>query len=406
MAMYKYSAVSRNGKRVSGVIDGFNELDAVAKIKATHPVVLQITEVKDKGGMSAFLSLEIGGNKLNDKAFTLMCSQFSVILKAGIPINRTVVLIAEKMTDKPLKRILEQVAKDVEAGRSLSASFAERGRKLLPVTFLEMVHAGEEAGTLDTAFESASKHFSKQNKMKGKVRSAMIYPAFVLVVAIAVVIVLMVKVVPTFTAIFDGYGAELPLMTRMLIAISDFFRKYILVIVGVVAAVVLILKLYGNTETGRIRLAQTQLKLPVLGNIARLNGASQFANTMSMMLGAGLPMTKSVTIASRVLDNYFISQQVGKITARLEEGHTLGRSLREADCLPDILVDMTAVGEESGELSQTMTMTAEYYDSELEQATADALAKLEPTILVVLAAVAGFIVIAIYMAMFTMYGAM
>ena len=406
MAMYKYSAVSRNGKRVSGVIDGFNELDAVAKIKATHPVVLQITEVKDKGGMSAFLSLEIGGNKLNDKAFTLMCSQFSVILKAGIPINRTVVLIAEKMTDKPLKRILEQVAKDVEAGRSLSASFAERGRKLLPVTFLEMVHAGEEAGTLDTAFESASKHFSKQNKMKGKVRSAMIYPAFVLVVAIAVVIVLMVKVVPTFTAIFDGYGAELPLMTRMLIAISDFFRKYILVIVGVVAAVVLILKLYGNTETGRIRLAQTQLKLPVLGNIARLNGASQFANTMSMMLGAGLPMTKSVTIASRVLDNYFISQQVGKITARLEEGHTLGRSLREADCLPDILVDMTAVGEESGELNQTMTMTAEYYDSELEQATADALAKLEPTILVVLAAVAGFIVIAIYMAMFTMYGAM
>ena len=195
-------------------------------------------------------------------------------------------------------------------------------------------------------------------------------------------------------------------MTRMLIAISDFFRKYILVIVGVVAAVVLILKLYGNTETGRIRLAQTQLKLPVLGNIARLNGASQFANTMSMMLGAGLPMTKSVTIASRVLDNYFISQQVGKITARLEEGHTLGRSLREADCLPDILVDMTAVGEESGELNQTMTMTAEYYDSELEQATADALAKLEPTILVVLAAVAGFIVIAIYMAMFTMYGAM
>ena len=128
MAMYKYSAVSRNGKRVSGVIDGFNELDAVAKIKATHPVVLQITEVKDKGGMSAFLSLEIGGNKLNDKAFTLMCSQFSVILKAGIPINRTVVLIAEKMTDKPLKRILEQVAKDVgPGGRCRPASRSAAG---------------------------------------------------------------------------------------------------------------------------------------------------------------------------------------------------------------------------------------------------------------------------------------
>ena len=335
-----------------------------------------------------------------------MCSQFSVILRAGIPIARTVELIAEKMTDKPLKRILEQVAKDVEAGRSLSVSFAERGRKMLPVTFLETIHAGEEAGTLDTAFDSVSKHYTKQSKMKGKVKGAMIYPAFVFVVAIIVVIVLMVKVVPTFTAIFDSYEAELPLPTQILIGMSNFFRKYVLVIVGVIAGVVLAFKLYGNTESGRMNLAKLQLKLPVLGNISILNGASQFANTMAMMLNAGLPMTKAVTITSRVLDNYFISQEVGKITGKLEEGHTLGRSLRDAACLPDILVDMTAVGEESGELASTLSMTADYYDTELEQATAEALAKLEPSILVFLAGFAGFIVIAIYMAMFGMYAAM
>ena len=144
----------------------------------------------------------------------------------------------------------------------------------------------------------------------------------------------------------------------------------------------------------------------LLGNIGNLNGASQFANTMAMMLNAGLPMTKSVTITSRVMTNYFFSTQIGKITARLEEGQTLGKSLRDAACMPDIMVDMAAVGEESGELAQTLTMTAEYYDAELEQATADALAKLEPTILVFLAGFAGFIVIAIYMAMFGMYAAM
>jgi len=127
---------------------------------------------------------------------------------------------------------------------------------------------------------------------------------------------------------------------------------------------------------------------------------------MTMMIEAGLPITKAVGITSRVLDNYYISTEVGKITGRLEEGHTLGFSLREAGCLPDILVDMAAVGEESGELSQTLAMTANYYDAELEQATADALAKLEPTILVFLAGFAGFIVIAIYMAMFGMYAAM
>lgn len=406
MSTYRYTAVSKDGKKVSGVIDGFNELDAAAKIKENYSIVLQLTEVKEKGKAAQFLSLDIGGNRLDEKAFTLMCSQFAVILKAGIPITRTVELIADKMTNKPLKNILEQVAKDVEAGRSLSVSFAERGKKLFPVTFLETVYAGEEAGSLDTAFDSISKHYAKQSKMKGKVRGAMIYPAFVFVVAIAVVIVLMVKVVPTFTAIFDSYGQELPLPTQILIGTSNFFRKYILVIVGVAAAVILLFKLYGNTETGRIRLAKLQRRLPVLGNISVLNSASQFANTMAMMLEAGLPLTRAVAITARVLDNYHVSLEVGKVTARLEEGHTLGKSLRETGCLPDILVDMTAVGEESGELGQTLQMTAEYYDGELEQATADALAKLEPGILVFLAAFAGFIVIAIYLAMFGMYSAM
>lgn len=406
MSTYRYTAVSKDGKKVSGVIDGFNELDAAAKIKENYSIVLQLAEVKEKGKAAQFLSLDIGGNRLDEKAFTLMCSQFAVILKAGIPITRTVELIADKMTNKPLKNILEQVAKDVEAGRSLSVSFAERGKKLFPVTFLETVYAGEEAGSLDTAFDSISKHYAKQSKMKGKVRGAMIYPAFVFVVAIVVVIVLMVKVVPTFTAIFDSYGQELPLPTQILIAGSNFFRKYILVIVGVAAAVILLFKLYGNTETGRIRLAKLQRRLPVLGNISVLNSASQFANTMAMMLEAGLPLTRAVAITARVLDNYHVSLEVGKVTARLEEGHTLGKSLRETGCLPDILVDMTAVGEESGELGQTLQMTAEYYDGELEQATADALAKLEPGILVFLAAFAGFIVIAIYLAMFGMYSAM
>ena len=406
MATFKYTAVSQDGKKVSGVIEGFSELDAAAKIKETYAIVTQLTEVKEQGKMSKLMNADIGGNKLNDKAFTLMCNQFSVILRAGIPITRTVELIADKMTDKPLKGILNQVAKDVEGGRSLANSFTERGKKLFPVTFLETVRAGEESGTLDTAFDSIAKHYTKQSKMRGKVRGALIYPAFVFVVAIVVVIVLMVKVVPTFTAIFAEQGADLPLPTQILIGMSDFVRNNLMIIVGVFAGVILGYKLYGNTESGRMNLAKLQLKLPVLGEIAVLNAASQFSNTMTMMLNAGLAMTKSISITSRVLDNYFVSTEVEKISARLEEGHTLGRSLRDAKCLPDILVDMTAVGEESGELAQTLSMTADYYDNELEQATTEALAKLEPAILVFMAGFAGFIVVAIYMAMFGMYAGM
>ena len=408
MPTFKYSAVSRDGKKVSGVIDGFNEMDAVAKVKETYSIILQIEEVKKKGDGegSSFLTMEIGGNKLNNKAFTLMCSQFAVILRAGIPIRRAVELIADKMTDKPLKRILKQVAEDVESGRSLATSFAERGKKMFPLTFIETVRAGEESGSLDKAFESIGKQFDKQSKTKSKVKGAMIYPVFTLIIAVIVVIVLMVKVVPTFTSIFDSYDAELPMMTQILIGMSGFFQKYWLIMLAVIAGIVLFIKLYGNTEKGRLNMAKLQLKLPVLGNIAVLNGASQFANTMTMMLQAGLPMTKAVGITSRVMDNYYFSQEIGKVTGKLEEGYTVGKCLRDSGCLPDILVDMTTVGEESGELEQTLGMTAAYYDNELEQATAAALAKLEPAVLVFLAVFAGFIVIAIYMAMFGMYSVM
>ena len=381
-------------------------MDAVARIKETCTVILKLSAVEEKGAAVSFLSMDIGGNKLNDKAFSLMCSQFAVILNSGVPITRAVHLVADKISDKPLKRVLKQVADDVEAGRSLAASFAERGEKLLPVTFIESIRAGEESGSLAESFRAVGDHFTKQTKTKSKVRGAMIYPAFVLVIAVVVVIVLMVKVVPTFTAIFDGYDAELPGMTKALIAISDFFRKYILYIVAAVIVIFIGFKLYGNTEQGRLNLSKLSLKLPVLGNIGVLNAASQFANTMAMMIGAGLTLTRAVSITAKTISNYYISQEVGKLSGKLEEGHTLGASLRSSGCLPDILTDMTAVGEETGELEKTLITVAQYYDTELEQATADALAKLEPTVLVFLAVVAGFIVISIYLAMFSMYSAM
>lgn len=403
MDTFKYTALSKDGNRVSGVIEGVNQMDAVARIKENYPIVVQITPETEEDRRSPILAMDINGNHLNEKAFALMCSQFAVILKAGIPIARTVRLIAQKMTDNTLKKLLNQVAEDVEAGRSISASFADRGSRILPITFLETIHAGEEAGNLDTAFESASEHYSKQLKLKGKVRGALIYPTFVITLAVIVVIVLMVKVVPTFLSIFAEQGNEMPMITVSLIIVSNFFRRFWMVLLAIILLAYIAFRLYDHTETGRMNIAKLSLRLPIFGNINTLNASSQFANTMAMMLGAGLPLTKAVSITSRALSNYFISTEVGQIVSELETGHTLGTSLRNSGCLPDILVDMTAVGEESGELEQTLGMTANYYDSELEQATEAALAKLEPATLIFMGAVAGYIVIAIYVAMFAIY---
>lgn len=404
MATYKYTAISKDGVKVSGVVEGFNEFDAVDRIKQDCDIVLKLTEVEEK--KPGLLSMEIGGNRLNAKAFSLMCAQFSIILQSGIPIGRTVRLIGDKMTDKKLKGILKKVAEDVEAGRSVAASFQERGGKLLPAVFIETIRAGEESGNLSKAFETMYQHYDKQVKMRAKVRNALIYPVFVLALAVVVVIVLMVKVVPTFMDIFASYDAELPLITQSLILISNFFRKYIFLIIVVFAAIALIFKLYANTEKGRMNVAKLALKIPVLGNVSLLSAASEFAANLTTLIGAGLQLTRAVSITARVINNYYISQCVGKMTSRLEEGHTLGECMREADCLPDILVDMTAVGEETGELESTLHTVSGYYESELDMAVQDVLKKLEPTLLIFMAVVAGYIVLAVYIAMFQMYSVM
>lgn len=386
------------------MVEAYGELDAVSRIRQSCDVVLKVQEIdEDKPGL---LNMEIGGERLNTKAFSVMCNQFAIILRSGVPVSRAVWLIAEKTADKPLKKLLTRVAEDVEAGRTLASSFAERGGKLLPPTFVETIRAGEESGSVDRSFATMAEHYDKQIKRRAKVRGALIYPVFVIILAIVVVAVLMIRVVPVLTVTFASYGSELPGVTRALIAVSDFFRKYFLILLAVIAAAVIALKIYGNTETGRLRMAKLGLRLPVFGNINTLNAASQFANSMTSLLSAGLPIPKAISITAKVIDNYYVSQEVGKLSAKLEEGRSLGDSVRETDCLPDILKDMAAVGEETGELEKTLGTISDYYDTELENAVSGALKKLEPAILVVLAAIVGFIVIAIYVGMFQMYNIM
>ena len=406
MAQFKYTALSRNGERVTGIMEGYNELDAAARVKETCSVILKIKPIDEKKSEIGFLNFDLGAGRLNKKAFIVMCSQFAIILRSGVPIVRTVQLIGDKTTDKTLRKMLQQVAVDVEGGRSLSSSFEEHGSRFLPVTFIETIRSGEESGNLDRSFDTMYRHFDKQMKMGNKVKAAMSYPMFVLLVAVVVVIVLLVKVIPTFMNFFADADAELPLATRVLIGISDFFRYRYMIIIAIIAVIVIAYQMISHTENGHLNLSKLQLKLPILGNIAELNAASQFANSMTTLLDSGLTMNKAVTITSKTLDNYFISTETGKIASRLEEGHSLGASMRENQVLPDILVDMTSVGEETGELSETLDTIALYYDAELEVAIQDALAKLEPAMLVFLAAVAGGIVGTIYMTMFSMYSIM
>lgn len=404
MAQFNYTALSRNGAKVSGVIEGYDELDAASRIKETCDVILKLAPV-NKAKID-LLHMDLGANKLNGRAFTVMCSQFAIILESGIPIARAVKLVAEKTDDKNLKRVMKQVAIDVEGGRSLSAAFEDHGGKMLPITFIETLRAGEATGNLSKSFQTMQEHFEKQNETRTKVKSALSYPIFILITALVVVGFLMAKVVPKFTEMFAGMNAELPAMTKALIAISDFFKNYFLLLIGGVVLIVLGFKAYGSNERGKLKLAKASLKVPVLGKIRELSAASQFANSMASMMSAGLTMDRAVSITAKVIDNYYLAKQTNELSKLLETGQSLGASMRDNTDFPDILVDMTGVGENSGEMEKTLSTIGRYYDSELDEAIRSALSKLEPAILVGIAGIAGFIVIAIYMAIFSMYGAM
>lgn len=400
MPTYKYSAISLDGASVSGVMEAYDEYAAMDRIKETCAVVTRISEVKRIGeGGELF-----GPPKIAHKVLAMASSQFSIILTAGLPIVRAVELIAAQTSDRAMRRILQAVAADVAAGHSLAQSFENKGGGQLPSTFIETMRAGEDSGTLDRAFAKLSAYYDKSAKIKAKVISAMAYPIFLCVVAVIVVMIIMVKAVPVFVGLFEGMGAQLPLPTRILIAASNFFTKYILFLLLGTALIVIACKLWQRTEDGKRFFARLSLKIPVLGRVNIMKGASQFANTMSTMLSAGLPMVKAVTATGKAMDNYVMGMDTLSAVSGIEQGKRLGACMKGGEFFPPLLVEMTAVGEETGSMEATLDVIGEYFDTEVEQQSARALSLLEPSIIVVLAVFVVFILLAVYLPLFSMYG--
>ncbi|MDD4844006.1 MAG: type II secretion system F family protein [Anaerotignum sp.] len=396
MLTYRYKAISKKGAEVEGFVEAYDEYEAVKKIKESCEVVKSIYEVKFGKG-------NIVTGKINEKALSILCSQLSIIVGAGLPIMRAVEMIAAQTENKKLKIIMDAVAKELSAGMSLAKSFQSKGPGL-PITFIETIRSGEESGTLEHSFRRLHDYFDKSSRMKGKVKNAMVYPTFTMIVAVVVIIIIMVKAVPVFVSSFGEMGIELPLPTRMLIGMSDFFINYWFALVAAIAFGITVYKVFDKRETSHLKLERFKLRIPVFGNLAALKQASQFAATMSTLLEAGLSVVEAVSITGRVMDNDYIGSQVLATAAMLEEGKRLGDSLHNRTELPQLLVEMTAVGEETGSLETTLDTIGEFYDNEIDIQSSRMVTLLEPIIICVLAVVVMFILISVYAPMFSLYG--
>ena len=397
MPTYKYEGAYAGGEKVSGVVEAVSRTDAVNQIRQTCEIVLSLKEVP-KAAARAPSKL----HKIGAKSLSLTCRQFAIILKAGLPLVQAVDLAAEQCADKRLSALLRQVSEDVSNGWSLSYSFDQRGGKL-PVTFRETIRAGEESGDLISAFDRMAKYYDRTAKTHAKAISTMTYPAFVIVVAVVVVFVIMKYAVPAFINTFADMDVELPAITLGLIAVSDFFARFgVLVLAGLVA-IIAACWLYSRTEKGGMLFSRLRLGLPVLGEIGRMAGASQFAHTMAAMLAAGVPILQSIAVSSRAMSSLVMAQEVMESVAGVEAGRGLGDSMAGARELPQMLIQMTAVGESAGALESTLNILAEYYDNEVDVRTERALALLEPIIICCLAVFVVLILFAVYLPLFSLY---
>jgi len=398
MANFKYKAISAGGENVSGVVEATDQIAAVAKIKQTCSIILEIQEVELKE-----LEYKPRARKIDVKTLSLMCDRFAIILGVGLPIVKAVDLLAGQMEDKALHGILKKVSKDVSMGRSLSSSFAAH-KGYFPVTFIERVRSGEESGYLAETFRRLSSYYDKTSKTKQKVISSLTYPAITLVVAVVVIAIIMVVAVPSFTKTFEKMGTEMPGITKFVISLSNFFTNYGVIALFVIAAIVLACKLYQRTEKGAELFAAIAIKIPIVGKIIQLNAASQFAHTMAMMLTSGMPILNSIETAGKSIGNYVMRRDIIACVSGVEEGKSLGACMEKSRYLPSMLVEMVAMGESTGTLETTLTAIAGFYDNEVEINTSRAVSVLEPMIIGLLAVVVVVILFSVYLPMFNMYG--
>lgn len=398
MKTFKYKAKASDGSTVTGVIEAYDEFEAVDEIRRTCPIVEFVKPLKEERRINIDLNEPLW---VSAKTLSLTANQFYIMLKSGLSMTRVIEIVAEQCDDKLMKRILKACAADVASGYSLANSLEKNGKKI-PAVFIETIRAGEESGTLERSFKSLEVYYSRAYKTRKKVKSAMTYPIIVLLLAIVVIAIVMIKLVPVMIDTLQGFGTDLPTVTKVLIAISDFFVKYWYILLIVVAVLFIGLFAFGRTDKGKLIYSKIKMKLPVIGKITKFNTAAQVANTLATLVEAGLPITHCIEIVAKVLDTRCVGEEMGKMVADLESGISLGEALKKSKYLPEMLMEMVEVGEQSGSLEETLQTIGLYYNEEASAASDQALKLIEPMITVILGVVVGFIVIAIYVPMFSM----
>ena len=395
MAKFQYKAKNMSGKTVEGIYEAPDKQYVIDMIKEKSFFPIEIKEISESKDLKEYDFF----SKVTTKDLIVFCRQFSGILKAGVTLVQALKMLGEQTENVVLRNVIKEVTDDIQKGSSLSRAMAKHTRHF-PAIFIHMVNAGEVSGTLEESLDTVAIQFEKQDKLRRKVKGAMTYPVIVLIVAVVVVAFLLTFVVPTFTGIFENSNAELPGVTLALLAISNFLRNYFVVIALSGVIIASLIKIYLNSDEGRYKFDKAKLNLPLLGQVQRKSIAATFSRTLTTLMSSGVGITEAINITAQVIGNSYVLNKLNKIEQQVSHGRGLYGPVKESEIFPPLLYNMVMLGEESGNLEEMLGKTANYFEEEVDEATQQLTTILEPMIIVVLAVVVAFIVIAIALPMF------
>jgi len=382
------------GQSRNGEVEAETAKAAILKLRQQN---IRVTMVKKKKSRSDFFGPP--KQRITERDLIVFTRQFSTMVDAGLPIVQCLDILGKQMDNKTFGEVVMDVKTSIESGGDLSESLRKHP-KVFDTLYSNLVEAGEAGGILDIILRKLAEYIEKAAALKKKVKSAMVYPAVIITVAVGVVTFLMIFVIPAFATMFSGAGQELPAPTAIVMAISDFFRtKWYYVFGGIFALIFFTKKLY-STDRGRLEIDRNLLKMPIIGLLIRKVAVAKFSRTLGTLVSSGVPIIEALEICARTAGNKIIENAVYKTIDAIKEGESIAAPIAREGVFPPMVIQMIDVGENSGQLDKMLIKIADFYDEEVDTAVQNLTALLEPALMVFLGIIVGFIVVAMYLPIF------
>lgn len=398
MPSYSYIAVDTTGKEKKASVDADTYDKALTLIRREGMIPI---EVKEVGALGKDFSISFGG-KVKPRDLSVFCRQFVSMIGAGVTIIDALEMLSDQTENKKLANAIKETRGEVEKGHTLSEAMGNHP-EAFPSMFVNMVNAGETSGGIEIAVSRMGTQFEKSAKLKGLMTKSLMYPCVLMVVAVAILVIMLVKVIPGYATTFEQAGMDLPGVTMAMLAMSDFIKSYWVIIVGVLIGVIVFLRKFGKTDYGATVFGKMAIKIPLFGKLNMKTYSSQFARTLSTMMYAGIPMIEAIETVAKTMKNILFRNQLLEAKEEVAKGMPLSEPLRYGELFPPMVVHMLAIGEETGDIEQMLENLADYYDEEVEMGTQTVMAAMEPIIIIIMALMVLLLVYSIMSPMMGMY---